>query len=76
MSTNNQISPMQFCSNTSFTLPKNPEDLHPSKMDLDFLDCLGRKKSHLISEEIGICPKNHLIRSIMESVINLEVRKE
>ena len=31
----------------------NPKDLDPSyKMDLDFWDCFGRKKHHLVSEEI------------------------
>ena len=31
----------------------NPKDLDPScKTDLDFWDCFGRKKHHLISEEI------------------------
>ena len=53
MRTNNQISPMQFCCNTGFTLPNNPKDLDPSdKTDLDFWDCFGRKKHRLISEEI------------------------
>ena len=33
----------------------NPKDLDPSyKMDLDFLDCFGREKLHLITEEIGM----------------------
>ena len=46
MSTNNQISPMQFCCYTGFTLPKQSKDLDPSyKMDLDFWDCFGRKKT-------------------------------
>ena len=31
----------------------NPKDLDPSyKMDLDLWDCFGRKKLHLITEEI------------------------
>ena len=30
----------------------NPKDLDPSyKMDLDFQDCFGRKKLHLIAKE-------------------------
>ena len=37
---------MKFCYNTNFTLPNNPKDLDPScKMDLDLLDCFGRKKT-------------------------------
>ena len=53
MSTNNQISPMQFCCNKGLTLPKQSQDLDQSyKMDLDFWDCFGRKKHRLISEEI------------------------
>ena len=53
MSTNNQISRMQFCCNTGLPFLKNPKDLDLSdKMDLDFWDCFGRKKHCLISEEI------------------------
>ena len=45
MTTNNQISPMKFCCNTSFTLPKLSKDLDLSyKKDLDFWDCFGKKK--------------------------------
>ena len=37
MSTNNQISPMQFCCNTVLPFLNNPKDLDPSyKTDLDF----------------------------------------
>ena len=48
--TNNLISPMKFCYNTSIipVLPllNNPKDLDPSyKMDLDFWECFGRKKT-------------------------------
>ena len=75
MSTNNQISPMQCCCNTGFTLPKqaqrsrsilydgsrflglfwnNPRDLDLSyKMDLDFWDCFGRKKTVLYAKKYG-----------------------
>ena len=36
-STNNQISPMQFCCNTGLPSLNNPKDLDPSyKTDLDF----------------------------------------
>ena len=54
MSTNNQISPMQFCFKYGF-LPflNNSKYLDPSdKTDLDFWDCFGRKKHCLITEEI------------------------
>ena len=35
--TNNQISPLKFCYNTSFSLSKQPKDLDPSyRMDIDF----------------------------------------
>ena len=35
------------------SVPNNPKDLDPSyKMDLDFWDCLGRKKLGVITEEI------------------------
>ena len=59
MTTNNKISPMQYCYNVipflynlkdldpSYELDLdfwNPKDLDPSyKMDLDFWDCFGRK---------------------------------
>ena len=57
MSTNNQISPMQFCCNTGFTLPKQSQRSRSSdKTDLDFWDCFGRKKHRLISEEIRYSP--------------------
>ena len=53
MTTNNEISPMKFCSNTSFTFPNNPKDLDPSyKMDLDFLIVLEGKKLSLVTKEI------------------------
>ena len=38
---------MKFCFNTSFTFPKQSQDLAPSyEMDLDFWDCFGIKKKH------------------------------
>ena len=44
---------MKFCYNTRFTLFKQPKDQDLSyKTDLDFLDCFGRKKLCLITEEI------------------------
>ena len=44
---------MKFSYNTSFTLPKQSKYLDPSyKMGLDFRNCFGRKKLHLITEEI------------------------
>ena len=49
MSTNNQISPLQFCCNTSIPFLNNPKDLDPSyKMDLDFWDCFGREKNTVL----------------------------
>ena len=46
MITNNSISPMKFYYNSSFTLPKQSNDLDPSyKMDLDFWDCFRRKQT-------------------------------
>ena len=46
MTTNNYTSPIKFCYNKSFTLPKHRKDLDPSyKMDLDFWDCLEAKKT-------------------------------
>ena len=46
MSTNNQISPMQFCCNSSFTLPEQSRRSRSVlKTDLDFWDCFGRKKT-------------------------------
>ena len=46
MTSNKRISPMKFCYNTNFTLPKNPKDLDLSyKTDLDLWDCFGRKKN-------------------------------
>ena len=42
--TNKQISPLQFCCNTSLPFLNNPKDLDPSyKMDLDFWNCFRRK---------------------------------
>ena len=42
---------MKFCYNTSLLFLNNPKDLDPSyKMDLDFGDCFGRKKRHLITQ--------------------------
>ena len=38
MTTNNCISLLKFCYNTSFTIANNPKDL-----DLDFLACFGGK---------------------------------
>ena len=44
MSTNNQISPLQFCCNTSIPFLNNPKCLNlSSKTDLDFWNCFGRK---------------------------------
>ena len=56
MNTNNKIMQSYEIIVTIQVLPfpNNPKDLdNPSyKMDLDFWDCLGRKKHHLINEEI------------------------
>ena len=44
MSTNNKISPLQFCCNTSLPILNNPKCLDLSyKTDLDFWNCFGRK---------------------------------
>ena len=44
VSTNNQISPLQFCCNTSLPFLNNPKCLDLSyKTDLDFCNCFGRK---------------------------------
>ena len=53
MNTNNLISPMKFCYNTSFIFLNKSKDLDLSyKTDLDFWDCFGRKKLCLIIQEI------------------------
>ena len=56
MTTNNQISPLKFCYTVIcnfFPFQNNPKDLDPSyKTDLDFWDCFGKEKLHLITEEI------------------------
>ena len=45
---------MKFCYNTYSTLPNNAKDLDPSyKTDLELLDCFGREKVRLITEETG-----------------------
>ena len=50
MTTNNYISPIKFCSNTSLSFLNNPKDLDPSyKMDLDFWDCFGEEKNSVLS---------------------------
>ena len=44
---------MNFCHNMNFSFLNNAKDLNPFyKMDLDFLDCLGRKKLCLITKEM------------------------
>ena len=46
ISTNNKISPMKFCYDTSFILPKQSQISGSSyKTDLDFLNCFGKKKT-------------------------------
>ena len=46
MSTKNQISPMQFAVIRALPFLNNPKDLDPThKMDLNFWDCFGRKKT-------------------------------
>ena len=61
MSTNNQISPMQFCCNKGFTLPNNPKDLDPSdKTDLDFWDCFGRKNTLSYKRRNTVTISQHL----------------
>ena len=48
MTTSNQISSVKFCCNMAQVLPfqNNLKDLDPSyKMDLDFWDCFGRKRT-------------------------------
>ena len=52
MTSNNLISPMKFCYNTNSTLPKQCQSSRSYKTDLELLDCFGRKKTRLISEEI------------------------
>ena len=53
MTTNNQIIPLKFCYDTSFTFLNNLKDLDLScKTDLDFWNCFRRKKNCLIIEEI------------------------
>ena len=53
MTTNNLISHLKFCYNTSFTFLNNPNDLDPSyKMAVDFWNCFEMKKLGLITEEI------------------------
>ena len=50
---------MLFGYNTSFTLPKNPKDLDPSyKMDPDFWDCFGSKKTLSYNHRNRKCPKD------------------
>ena len=54
MTTNNLISLMKFCYNTSIPFLNDPKDLGQSyKTDLAFWDCFGRKKLCLVAEEIG-----------------------
>ena len=50
MTSNNLISPMKFCYNTNSTpFLNNAKDLDPSyKMDLELLDCFGRKKTSVL----------------------------
>ena len=44
---------MKFAIISILPFLNNPKDLDPScKMDLDFWDCFGRKKLHLITKEI------------------------
>ena len=60
MSTNNQISPMQFCYTCNTRLPflNNPKDLDPSyKMDLDFWDCFGRTKTPPYRRRNTVCDR-------------------
>ena len=43
----------------------NPKDLDPSyKMDLDFWDCFGGKKLHLITDEIQYLSDGHVLINI------------
>ena len=40
---------MKFCYNTSLPFLNNPKDLDPSgKIDLDFWDCLDKKKTPIL----------------------------
>ena len=53
MSTNNQISPMQFCCNTGSTLPKQSQRSRSDRSR--FLGLFWKEKKHrLISEEIRL----------------------
>ena len=48
MTTNNEIGPMKFCYNKSFTQLNNPKNVDPSyKTYLDCWDCFGREKKEL-----------------------------
>ena len=68
MTTNNLISPMKFCYNTSFTLPKQSKDLDLSnKMDLDFWDCFGWGKTPSYNR------RNTVIRILQNVVSHLPV---
>ena len=46
MSTNYQISPVQFCCNTRFTLPKQPQ--RSRSVLKEFWDCFGSKKNTVL----------------------------
>ena len=53
MISNNLISPIKFAIIPILPFLNDPKDLDPSyKTDLDLLDCFGRKKLRLITEEI------------------------
>ena len=50
-SQNIQFSLLKFCNKINFPIQHNRQNLHPSKMDLDFEDCFGRKKLCHITKE-------------------------